>query len=44
MLTLTTLIKKIKLFEKLSIKIAKNDRIGLLGKNGTGKSTFLKTY
>ncbi len=30
-------------FEKLSIKIAKNDRIGLLGKNGTGKSTFLKT-
>ena len=30
-------------FQKLSIKIAKNDRIGLLGKNGTGKSTFLKT-
>lgn len=35
--------KKDKVFEKLSIKIAKNDRIGLLGKNGTGKSTFLKT-
>ena len=31
------------LFENLSIKIAKNDRIGILGKNGTGKSTFLKT-
>jgi len=30
-------------FENLSIKIAKNDRIGLLGNNGTGKSTFLKT-
>ncbi len=30
-------------FENLSIKIAKNDRIGILGKNGTGKSTFLKT-
>ncbi len=29
--------------KKLSIKIGKNDRIGLLGKNGTGKSTFLKT-
>ena len=35
--------QKFKVFEKLSIKIAKNDRIGLLGKNGTGKSTFLKT-
>ncbi len=35
--------QKDKVFEKLSIKIAKNDRIGLLGKNGTGKSTFLKT-
>ena len=30
-------------FEKLSIKISKNDRIGLLGNNGSGKSTFLKT-
>ena len=27
----------------MSVKITKNDRIGLLGKNGTGKSTFLKT-
>ncbi|MAV63761.1 MAG: ABC transporter [Candidatus Marinimicrobia bacterium] len=30
-------------FENLSIKISKNDRIGLIGKNGTGKSTFIKT-
>ncbi len=30
-------------FEKLSLKISRNDRIGLLGNNGTGKSTFLKT-
>ena len=28
--------------EDISIKISKNDRIGLLGNNGTGKSTFLK--
>ena len=35
--------QKKNVFEKLSIKIGKNDRIGLLGKNGTGKSTFLKT-
>ena len=28
--------------DDISIKISKNDRIGLLGKNGTGKSTFLK--
>ncbi len=35
--------QKKNVFENLSIKIAKNDRIGLLGKNGTGKSTFLKT-
>jgi len=28
--------------ENVSIKIGKNDRIGLLGNNGTGKSTFLK--
>ena len=32
-----------KILKDLSIKITKNDRIGLLGKNGTGKSTFLKT-
>ena len=31
------------ILKDLSIKITKNDRIGLLGKNGTGKSTFLKT-
>tara|TARA_Y100000741_G_scaffold363723_1_gene352651 strand:- start:57 stop:1721 length:1665 start_codon:yes stop_codon:yes gene_type:complete len=35
--------QKDNVFEKLSIKIAKNDRIGLLGRNGSGKSTFLKT-
>ena len=34
---------KNKILENLSIKISKNDRIGLLGKNGSGKSTFLKT-
>ena len=31
-----------KVLDKISIKIHKNDRIGLLGDNGTGKSTFLK--
>ena len=31
-----------KVLENISIKIHKNDRIGLLGNNGTGKSTFLK--
>ena len=30
-------------FQNLSLKINRNDRIGLLGNNGTGKSTFLKT-
>ena len=30
-------------FQNLSLKISRNDRIGLLGNNGTGKSTFLKT-
>ena len=30
-------------FKNLTIKISKNDRIGLLGNNGSGKSTFLKT-
>tara|TARA_Y100001970_G_scaffold154618_1_gene189457 strand:+ start:4539 stop:6359 length:1821 start_codon:yes stop_codon:yes gene_type:complete len=34
---------KNKVLENISIKIGKGDRIGLLGKNGTGKSTFLKT-
>ena len=32
-----------KVLENISIKIGKSDRIGLLGKNGSGKSTFLKT-
>ena len=32
-----------KILRDLSVKITKNDRIGLLGNNGTGKSTFLKT-
>ena len=32
-----------KILKDLSVKITKNDRIGVLGKNGTGKSTFLKT-
>ena len=31
------------ILENISIKISKNDRIGLLGNNGTGKSTFLKS-
>ena len=31
-----------KILKNISIKINKNDRIGLLGDNGTGKSTFLK--
>ncbi len=35
--------QKNNVFENLSIKISKNDRIGLLGKNGSGKTTFLKT-
>ena len=30
------------LFESFSFRIAKGDRIGLIGKNGAGKSTFLK--
>ena len=30
-------------FKNLSIKISKYDRIGLLGNNGSGKSTFLRT-
>ncbi len=30
------------LFEDVSLKISKNDKIALVGSNGTGKSTFLK--
>ncbi|MBE3088903.1 MAG: ABC-F family ATP-binding cassette domain-containing protein, partial [Actinobacteria bacterium] len=30
------------LFEQVSLGIGDNDRIGLVGINGTGKSTFLK--
>ena len=28
---------------KININIIRNDRLGIIGKNGTGKSTFLKT-
>jgi ATP-binding cassette subfamily F protein uup len=34
---------KTNILDDISIKISKNDRIGLLGNNGTGKSTFLKS-
>lgn len=34
---------KTNILENISVKISKNDRIGLLGNNGTGKSTFLKS-
>ena len=34
---------KNKILKDISVKITKGDRIGLLGKNGTGKTTFLKT-
>ena len=34
--------KKIKILENFSIKISKNDRIGILGNNGTGKTSFIK--
>lgn len=34
--------KVIKIMDDFSIKIIKGDRIGILGKNGSGKSTFLK--
>jgi len=33
---------KKEVLKNISIKISKKDRIGLLGNNGTGKSTFLK--
>ena len=35
--------QKQNVFSKMTIKIGRKDRIGILGKNGTGKSTFLKT-
>lgn len=31
------------LFEKVKFAVEKNDRIGIIGKNGKGKSTFLNT-
>lgn len=31
------------LFEKVKFALGKNDRIGIIGKNGKGKSTFLNT-
>ena len=34
--------KTIKILEKFSCKISRGDRIGILGKNGSGKTTFLK--
>ncbi len=34
--------KRIKILNDFSLKIIKGDRIGILGKNGSGKSTFLK--
>jgi ATP-binding cassette subfamily F protein uup len=34
--------KTIKILDDFSMKIIKGDRIGILGKNGSGKSTFLK--
>ncbi len=32
----------LKILDKFSLRIMKGDRIGILGKNGSGKSTFLK--
>lgn len=34
--------KTIKIMDDFSLKIIKGDRIGILGRNGSGKSTFLK--
>ena len=34
--------KKIKILDNFSRRILKGDRIGILGRNGSGKSTFLK--
>jgi ATP-binding cassette subfamily F protein 3 len=32
------------LFEDITFKLGAGDRIGLIGKNGAGKSTMLKYY
>ena len=34
--------KTIKILDKFSLRIQRGERIGILGKNGSGKSTFLK--
>jgi ATP-binding cassette subfamily F protein uup len=34
--------QEVKILDKFSLKIIKGDRIGILGKNGSGKTTFLK--
>lgn len=34
--------KTIPIFDKFSIKVQRGDRIGIIGKNGSGKTTFLK--
>ncbi|MCK5285011.1 MAG: ATP-binding cassette domain-containing protein [Alphaproteobacteria bacterium] len=34
--------KRINILNKFSMRIARGDRIGILGKNGSGKTTFLK--
>ena len=34
--------KHIKILDKFSLRIQRGDRIGILGKNGSGKTTFLK--
>lgn len=34
--------KKINILDKFSLRIKRGDRIGILGKNGSGKTTFLK--
>lgn len=34
--------KKITILDKFSMRIQRGDRIGILGKNGSGKTTFLK--
>ncbi len=44
-LNISNLTKKFKdktLFENINMKIYRGDRIGIIGKNGTGKSTLLK--